>query len=41
MSVMANRKGKQRLCLDLSRRVNEAIGTKSFRIESINDFSKP
>jgi hypothetical protein len=40
LSIASNRKGKQRLCLDLSRWVNEAVVAKKFRIESISDFMK-
>ena len=40
LSIASNRKGKQRLCLDLSRCVNEAVVAKKFRIESISDFMK-
>ena len=40
LSIASNRKGKKRLCLDLSRNLNEAIGVKAFKIESIQDFLK-
>ena len=38
--VASNKKGKKRLCLDLSRHVNESCQAKKFRIESIQDFIK-
>ena len=40
LSVAANKKGKKRLCLDLSRHVNLACEAKRFRIESITEFAK-
>ena len=40
LSVASNRKGTQRLCLDLPHCVNESVVAKKFRIESISDFTK-
>ena len=40
LSVASNKKGKLRLCLDLSRHVNLACEAKRFRIESITEFTK-
>ena len=40
LSVASNKKGKLRLCLDLSRKVNLACEAKKFKIESISDFMK-
>ena len=40
LTVASNKKGKKRLCLDLSRHVNESCQAKKFRIESIQDFIK-
>ena len=40
LSVAANKKGKLRLCLDLSRHVNLACDAKKFKIESIREFAK-
>ena len=40
LSVAANKKGKKRLCLDLSRHVNLACKAQRFRIESVQDFVK-
>ena len=40
LSVASNKKGKKRLCLDLSRHVNLACEAKRFRIESITEFTK-
>ena len=40
LSVASNRKGKLRLCLDLSRHVNLSCEAKKFKIESIADFTK-
>ena len=40
LSVASNKKGKKRLCLDLSRHVNESCQAKRFRIESVQDFIK-
>ena len=40
MSVASNREGKKRLCIDLSRHVNDYCKAKKFRIESVLEFSK-
>ena len=40
MSVASNREGKKRLCIDLSRHVNDYCKAKKFRIESVSEFSK-
>ena len=40
LSVAANKKGKLRLCLDLSRHVNLTCDAKRFKIESITEFVK-
>ena len=40
LSVAANKKGKLRLCLDLSRHVNLTCDAKKFKIESISEFTK-
>ena len=40
LSVASNKKGKKRLCLDLSRQVNLACKAQKFRIESVQDFVK-
>ena len=40
LSVAANKKGKQRLCLDLSRHVNLSCTAQKFRIESVQEFVK-
>ena len=38
--VASNAKGKKRLCLDLSRHVNEHVQANKFRIESVMEFQK-
>ena len=40
LSIAANKKGKQRLCLDLSRWVNDSCVAKKFRIESVSEFMR-
>ena len=40
MSVASNREGKKRLCIDLSRHVNDYCKAKKFRIESVSEFCK-
>ena len=40
LSVAANKKGKKRLCLDLSRHVNLSCTAQKFRIESVQEFVK-
>ena len=40
LSIAANKKGKQRLCLDLSRWVNKSCVAKKFRIESLDEFMR-
>ena len=40
MSVASNKKGKRRLCIDLSRHVNDSCRTKKFRVERVSDFTK-
>ena len=40
LSVASNRQGKKRLCIDLSRHVNQFCSAKKFRIESVTDFQK-
>ena len=40
LSVASNAKGKKRLCLDLSRHVNEHVQANKFRIESVVEFQK-
>ena len=40
LSVASNAKGKKRLCLDLSRHVNEHVQANKFRIESVMEFQK-
>ena len=40
MSVASNRKGKRRLCIDLSRHVNDSCRAKKLRVESVSDLTK-
>ena len=40
MSIASNKKGKKRLCIDLSRHVNIACDAKKYTIESVNEFTK-
>ena len=40
MSIASNKKGKKRLCIDLSRHVNKVCDAKKFTIESVKDFTK-
>ena len=40
MSIASNKKGKKRLCIDLSRHVNDVCGAKKFTIESVKQFTK-
>ena len=40
MSIASNKKGKKRLCIDLSRYVNIACKAKKFTTESVNEFTK-
>ena len=40
MLVVSNQIGKKRLCIDLSRHVNNSCTAKKFKIESFSDFVK-
>ena len=40
MSVASNKKGKRRLCIDLSRHVNDSCRAKKLRVESVSDLTK-
>ena len=40
MSIASNKKGKKRLCIDLSRHVNMVCEAKKFKVESVNEFMR-